>query len=52
MGGAIQAKRTPIVEHSLHIRHFTFYRHIPVGEFAEGMHVAFENAAILMQITT
>lgn len=52
MGSTIQTKRIPIVEHNLDIGQFIFYQNILVGEFAEGVHVTFENAAMLIQIAT
>lgn len=52
MGTSITTKQTPIVEHNLDVGHFTFYQNILVGEFAEGVHVTFENATIPIQIAT
>jgi hypothetical protein len=52
MGTTIHTTRTPIAEHKLDIGLFTFYQNILVGEFAEGVHVTFENAAIAIQIAT
>jgi hypothetical protein len=51
-GSALLANRTPIVEHTLDLGKFTFYENILVGEFAEGVQVTFENAAIPKQIAT
>lgn len=52
MGTVLRTKQTPIVEHSLDVGHFTFYRNIVVGSFAEGVHVTFDNATIPIQIAT
>jgi hypothetical protein len=52
MGTVLRTKQTPIVEHNLDVGKFTFYQNIIVGEFAEGIHVTFENAAIPIQIAT
>lgn len=43
-------KQTPISVHNLEVGKFTIYQNIIVVEFNEGVHVNFENAALLIQI--
>ena len=52
MSTIIRTAQTPIAEHNLDVGRFTFYKNIIVGEFSEGVHVTFENAAIPIQIAT
>jgi len=43
-------KQIPLLEHDLDVGRFVFYPNIVVGEFKEGIHVTFENAALPIQI--
>ena len=43
-------KQIPLAEHDLDVGRFVFYPNIVVGEFKEGIHVTFENAAFPIQV--
>lgn len=47
---SVRAKQIPISVHNLDVGKFTIYQNILVSEFKEGIHVNFENTALLIQI--
>ena len=50
--GTTPVAENAIATHNLNLGRFIFYPNLIVGEFAEGVHVTFDNAALLIQMAT